>query len=77
MTSEKVKQLALKAGAARFYPDKQKTVDDCYIVSRGFLERFAEEIRQATLEDCKIELPDVVTHDVDPGSYYRGMVDYE
>lgn len=41
-----IKKLALSAGAARFYPDKQVTKEDAYLVSQNFLEKFANLIEQ-------------------------------
>lgn len=85
MNSEQLKQAALKAGAARFYPDKQRAHADCYIVSKQFLERYAEEIRKLVLAETIIEQPDVVMTDISADikmnpehpSYYRGMAGYE
>lgn len=36
-----IQELALKAGAAKFYPEHQKASKDTYLVSAGFLEKFA------------------------------------
>ena len=42
LTPELIHSLALEAGAARFYPDQQQVKQELYLVSQGFLERFAE-----------------------------------
>ena len=42
LTPELVHKLALEAGAARFYPEQQAVKQELYLVSQGFLERFAE-----------------------------------
>lgn len=40
-----IDQLALKAGAAKFYPAGQRVKEDNYLVSKGFLERFAAGVQ--------------------------------
>jgi hypothetical protein len=45
-------QLAIDAGAARFYPETQAVKDYAYLVGQGFLERFAELAIQAEREAC-------------------------
>lgn len=42
LTPELIHSLALEAGAARFYPEQQSVKQELYLVSQGFLERFAE-----------------------------------
>ena len=37
-----IHEMAIQAGAARFYPAQQSAKEDAYVVSRQFLERFAE-----------------------------------
>jgi hypothetical protein len=39
---EHIKRLAVEAGAAKFYPDKQSTTNDAYLVGERFLQRFAQ-----------------------------------
>lgn len=45
-------QLALKAGAAEFYPERQSSKDDTYLVGSQFLERFAQLVAEAEREAC-------------------------
>lgn len=47
MELEKINELALKAGAAKFYPAHQQVHEENYVVTKGFLERFAKEILNA------------------------------
>ena len=42
LTPELIHKLALQAGAARFYPEQQAVKQEIYLVSQGFLEKFAE-----------------------------------
>ena len=42
LTPELIHKLALQAGAARFYPEQQSVKQELYLVSQGFLEKFAE-----------------------------------
>lgn len=46
MTPEQIHLAAIRAGAAKFYPERQSDFgkSDTYLVSSGFLERFAAEI---------------------------------
>lgn len=39
--------VALKAGACKFYPKKQSSVNDSYLVGRGFLEKFFQAAYEA------------------------------
>ena len=41
MTHEEINAMAKEAGAAKFYPDHQKASKDTYLVTTGFVERFA------------------------------------
>lgn len=50
ITPEQIHILALQAGAARFYPDQQATKQELYLVSQGFLEKFAELVEKHKLE---------------------------
>lgn len=47
-----INQLAIDAGAARFYPETQAVKDYAYLVGQGFLERYAELAIQAEREAC-------------------------
>lgn len=44
MTPDEIAQCALKAGAAKFYPERQSAKGDNYLVGQGFLEKFAAEV---------------------------------
>lgn len=46
MTPEQIHQSAIRAGAAKFYPERQSDFgkSDTFLVSSGFLERFAADI---------------------------------
>ena len=50
ITPDQVHTLALQAGAARFYPEQQATKQELYLVSQGFLEKFAELVEKHKLE---------------------------
>ena len=50
ITPEQIHTLALQAGAARFYPEQQAVKQELYLVSQGFLERFAELVEKHKLE---------------------------
>jgi NAD dependent epimerase/dehydratase family enzyme len=50
ITPEQVHTLALQAGAARFYPEQQAVKQELYLVSQGFLEKFAELVEKHKLE---------------------------
>ena len=50
MSRDDVIRMALEAGAAKFYPDKQREKEDNYLVSAGFLERFAALVAAAEHE---------------------------
>lgn len=51
-TPELVHKLALEAGAARFYPEQQQVKQELYLVSQGFLERFAELVQKHKLKQA-------------------------
>ena len=52
MTDEKITQLALEAGAAKFYPQRQTEWNERnYLVGQGFLRRFAEAVAQEARTD--------------------------
>ena len=50
LTPELIHKLALEAGAARFYPEQQSVKQELYLVSQGFLEKFAELVEKHKLE---------------------------
>lgn len=50
ITPDQVHTLALQAGAARFYPEQQTVKQELYLVSQGFLEKFAELVEKHKLE---------------------------
>ena len=50
LTPELIHKLALQAGAARFYPEQQAVKQELYLVSQGFLEKFAELVEKHKLE---------------------------
>lgn len=50
ITPEQIHALALQAGAARFYPEQQAVKQELYLVSQGFLEKFAELVEKHKLE---------------------------
>ena len=53
-------KLAILAGAAKFYPEQQSIKEDNYLVSRHFLERFAQGITTTAFNEgyraCKLEI---------------------
>lgn len=51
-TQKTIHELALDAGAAAFYPAKQSVKEQNYLVSEGFLERFAELVAAQEREYC-------------------------
>ena len=59
-----VEQLALQAGAARFYPEAQNVTEQNYVVSAGFLQRF---------HDLVIEMCAVVPDEL--GEHYSAIKD--
>ena len=42
-----VEQLALQAGAAKFYPEAQSAIEQNYVVSAKFLQRFHDLVCEA------------------------------
>ena len=48
--TDRITELALQAGAARFYPDRQAATPDSYLVGQEFLQRFAELVRNDVLD---------------------------
>ena len=53
--TDRITELALQAGAARFYPDRQAVTPDSYLVGQEFLQRFAELVRNEALEKAAFE----------------------
>lgn len=52
-----IEKLALKCGAAKFYPEAQLVREDNYLVGKQFLEKFRDEIINeciATMNKVKI-----------------------
>ena len=52
ITPEQIHTLALQAGAARFYPEQQAVKQELYLVSQGFLEKFAELVEKHKAKRC-------------------------
>lgn len=50
LTPELIHNLALEAGDARFYPEQQAVKQELYLVSQGFLEKFAELVQKHKLK---------------------------
>ena len=50
ISPEQIHALAMQAGAARFYPEQQAVKQELYLVSQGFLEKFAELVEKHKLE---------------------------
>jgi len=46
LTHEIITETALQAGAAKFYPEKQRVIEQNYVVSAGFLQRFAVALQE-------------------------------
>lgn len=44
MTDKEIESLAMKAGAAKFYPEAQRVNEQNYLVPAGFLRKFYTEI---------------------------------
>lgn len=55
MTKNDLKRIALQVGASEFYPETQTVKEQNYIVGQMFLERFANLVRQETLESAALE----------------------
>lgn len=51
MDKQEIHKLALKAGAAQFYPKAQGDREDNYLVGYQFLERFAQLVKEKSVED--------------------------
>ena len=68
--TDRITELALQAGAARFYPDRQAVTPDSYLVGQEFLQRFAELVRNDALDEAA-ELADEHKH-----SCYEGDIDW-
>lgn len=52
MAKNQIIELAKQAGAARFYPERQAVTPDAYLVGQDFLQRFAELVRNAVLDEA-------------------------
>lgn len=46
LTDEQVFEAAKQAGAAKFYPEQQAVIEQNYVVTAGFLQRFAQKIQE-------------------------------
>lgn len=50
MNTKEIAEMAKKAGACKFYPEHQLVGEQNYVVSAGFLERFAADVVQKERE---------------------------
>lgn len=50
LDTNRIIELALQAGAAKFYPDRQSTNSDNYLVGAGFLQRFAALVQAEKIQ---------------------------
>lgn len=57
LTPKHIHKLALQAGAARFYPEQQSVKQELYLVSQGFLEKFAELLHTEGCNQRHEEVP--------------------
>ena len=48
-----IEQLALEAGAAKFYPETQSVIKQNYVVSAGFLQRFHDLVCEACAKEAE------------------------
>jgi len=52
MKQNEIIEIAIQAGAAKFYPEAQSVKEDNYLVGQKFLETFAKLVAKAEREKC-------------------------